>query len=169
LIGYLGDPDENGGSEKHPLIPHLHFGTRIGQRSDYPGMGQWRWQAGWIKPCPQDLGWLQPSIVITSQDTHFDKFNEPTAGFINKWGIELFFTSIYIFGGVCMFIFATQQNKPFFLVLSGVALLAAGWIFYSKGTKMSYVLLTMAILFAVIGTYKFLRTSKARPPKLLRS
>jgi len=57
LIAYLGDPDENGGSKKSPLEPHLHFGIRAGQRDDYPGRGEWRWMAGWIRLCPQDLGW----------------------------------------------------------------------------------------------------------------
>ena len=55
LIAYLGDSDENGGSSEDPLTPHLHFGIRAGQRTDYPSMGEWRWQAGWIKYCPQDL------------------------------------------------------------------------------------------------------------------
>lgn len=32
LIGYLGNPDENGGSAKNPLRPHLHFGIRVGLR-----------------------------------------------------------------------------------------------------------------------------------------
>jgi murein DD-endopeptidase MepM/ murein hydrolase activator NlpD len=67
LIGYLGDDDENGGSAKKPLVTHLHFGIRVGQRADYPGFGEWRWQAGWIKPCPTDLGWLKPSAVIVGQ------------------------------------------------------------------------------------------------------
>ena len=53
LIAYLGDPDENGGSAKNPLVTHLHFGIRAGQRRDYPGFGEWRWMAGWIKPCPR--------------------------------------------------------------------------------------------------------------------
>ncbi|MBC8548417.1 MAG: M23 family metallopeptidase, partial [Candidatus Brocadiales bacterium] len=50
LIAYLGDPDENGGSTEQPLVTHLHFGIRVGQKNDYPGKGEWRWQAGWIKP-----------------------------------------------------------------------------------------------------------------------
>ena len=57
LLAYLGDPFENGGSMKKPLRPHLHFGIRAGQRTDYPGKGEWRWQAGWIRPRPTDLGW----------------------------------------------------------------------------------------------------------------
>ena len=42
LIAYLGDPDENGGSPERPLETHLHFGIRTGQRTNYPGMGEWR-------------------------------------------------------------------------------------------------------------------------------
>jgi len=163
LIAYLGDSDENGGSAEHPLRPHLHFGMRAGQRADYPGMGEWRWQAGWIKPCPQDLGWLQPSVVITGQDIPDGGFPEPEAGFVAKWGIELLFVGIYLFGGACMLVFAIRKNKPFVLALSGVALLAAGWIFYNKGTKMSYVLFAMAVLFAVIGVYKFILRSTKTP------
>ena len=157
LIGYLGDPDENGGSAKYPLRTHLHFGVRTGQRADYPGMGQWRWQAGWIKPCPQDLGWLQPSLVITSQDIHYGKFNEPTAGFLTKWWVDILFTGIYVIGGACMFVFAVKQNKPFVLVISSIALLAAGWIFITKGMIMSYLLFAMAVLFMVTGMYKMVR------------
>jgi murein DD-endopeptidase MepM/ murein hydrolase activator NlpD len=68
LIAYLGDPDENGGSAENPLEPHLHFGIRTGQKADFPGRGEWRFMAGWIRLCPQDLGWLQPSQIITSQE-----------------------------------------------------------------------------------------------------
>ena len=56
-----------------------------------------------------------------------------------------------------MLVFAIRQSKPFVLVLSGVMLVAAGWIFYSKGTKMSYVLFAMAALFSAIGIYRFIR------------
>ena len=69
LIAYLGDSDENGGSADEPLEPHLHFGVRAGQTADYPAKGEWRFMAGWIRLCPQDLGWLQPSVVITRQET----------------------------------------------------------------------------------------------------
>ena len=68
LIAYLGDSDENGGSSEQPLTPHLHFGIRAGQRADYSSMGEWRWQAGWLNYCPQDLGWLQPSLITVNQE-----------------------------------------------------------------------------------------------------
>ena len=163
LIAYLGDPDENGGSAARPLEPHLHHGVRAGQRSDYPGMGQWRWQAGWIKPCPQDLGWLQPSAIIIRQDVAVGGFSEPEAGLVVIWGVELLFAGNYLFGGACMLVFAIRKNKPLVLVLSGVVLLAAGWTFYNKGTKMSYVLFPMAVLLSVIGIYKFIRRSTKMP------
>lgn len=164
LVAYLGDSDENGGSEKRPLEPHLHLGIRAGQRADYPGMGEWRWQAGWIKPCPKDLGWLQPSAIITSQHIPAGGFPEPEAGFVAIWWFELLFAGIYLLGGLCMLIFAIRRNKPFLLVVSGIVLLAAGWISYNKGTKMSYALFAMGVLFAAIGIYKLIRRSTNMPP-----
>ena len=163
LIAYLGDSDENGGSLENPLRPHLHLGVRAGQRVDYSGMGEWRWQAGWIKPCPQDLGWLQPSAIITSQDIPVGGFPEPAAGFVAKWGVELLFAGIYLFGGACMLVFAIRKNKPFVLIINGGLLIVAGWIFYSKGTKMSYALFAMAVLLLAIGIYKFIRRSTKMP------
>lgn len=159
MIAYLGDSDENGGSSEHPLEPHLHLGVRAGQRADYSGMGEWRWQAGWIKLCPQDLGWLQPSVIITSQEIPAGGFPEPASGFVAKWGIELLFTGIYLFGGACMLVFAIRKNKPYVLVITGGLMIIAGWIFYNKGTKMSYALFAMAILFSAIGIYRFIRCS----------
>jgi len=163
LIAYLGDSHENGGSSEHPLEPHLHLGVRPGQRADYPGSGEWRWQAGWIKPCPEDLGWLQPSAIITSQEIPVGGFPEPASGFVAKWGVELLFTGIYLFGGMCMLVFAIRKNKPFVLVFSGLVLLAAGWISYNDGWKMSYALFAMAVLFSAIGIYRFIRRSTKMP------
>jgi len=163
LISYLGDSNENGGSVERPLEPHLHFGIRSGQRSDYPGMGEWRWQAGWIKPCPRNLGWLQPSAIIINQDITIGEFTEPEAGFAAIWGIEILFAVIYLLGGVCMLIFAIRKNKIFVLALSGVVLLTAGWFFFNKGTKVSYLLFIMAFLFLVIGIFRFIRRSTKLP------
>jgi murein DD-endopeptidase MepM/ murein hydrolase activator NlpD len=162
LIAYLGDSDENGGSSEHPMRPHLHFGLRAGQRADYPGSGEWRWQAGWIKPCPQDLGWLQPSLIITSQMIPAGGFPEPAARFVAKWGLELLLTGIYLFGGACMLFFAIRRKKPIVLILSGIVLLAVGCIFSSKGIVTSYVLFVMAVLFTAIGIYYFVRRSIKR-------
>jgi hypothetical protein len=159
LIAYLGDPDENGGSAKRPLRTHLHFGVRAGQRTDYPGSGEWRWQAGWIKRCPQDLGWLQPSIVITGQEIPVGGFPKPILGFVDRWGIELLFAGIYLFGGINMLIFATRKDKPLVLAFSGVFLLAVGWVLNNKGWKMSALLFVMAVLFLAIGGYRSIQRS----------
>ena len=163
LIAYLGDADENGGSSKHPMTPHLHFGVRAGQRANYPSMGEWRWQAGWVKLCPMDIGWLSPSQVITNQQIPDGGFPQPAGGLVAKWGIELLLTGIYLFGAACILVFAIRKNKPFILVLSGVILIAAGWIFHTKGTKMSYVLFGMAILFLAIGIHKLIRRFTKMP------
>jgi len=157
LIAYLGDSHENGGSREHPLRPHLHLGVRAGQRNDYPGMGEWRWQAGWISPCPRDLGWLHPSAIITSQEIPAGGFQGPASEFMAKWGRELLFIGIYLLGGVCMLVMAIRINKPFALVINSGFLTVAGWLFYNKGTRTSYVLFAMAIAFLAIGIYRFIR------------
>ncbi|MCA9935661.1 MAG: M23 family metallopeptidase [Ardenticatenaceae bacterium] len=70
LIAYIGDSDENGSSIKYgEMTPHLHFGIRQGQRTDYPKNGDWRWMAGWTTACPSEIGWLQPSQFILNYET----------------------------------------------------------------------------------------------------
>ena len=163
LIAYLGDSDENGGSAENPLRTHLHFGVRLGQRADYPGTSQWRWMAGWIKPCPQDLGWLQPSVIITSQEIPVGGFPGPAAGFVTIWGGELLFTGVYLFGGACVLVYATRKDKPLALVAYAIVFTAAGWIFYNKRMATSYVLVAMAVLFLAIGVYRSIRRSTKTP------
>jgi murein DD-endopeptidase MepM/ murein hydrolase activator NlpD len=162
LVAYLGDPDENGGSAKHPLRSHLHFGVRAGRRSGYSGLGEARWQAGWIKPCPTDVGWLRPTAVINSQAIPAGGYPEPPVGFLSVWGLELLFTSMYVFGGACMLVFAIKQDKPFVLVMSGFVPLAAGWILRSKGAKMGYALFAMSVLYLAFGIYWSIRRLRDR-------
>jgi len=165
LIAYLGDSNENGGSSEHPLEPHLHFGVRAGQRADYPGTGEWRWQAGWIKPCPQSLGWLQSSLVIAGQAIPVGGFPKPASGFLAMWGGELLLSGVYLLGGVGALEFAIKKNRPFFLVFYGSLLIVAGWITCTKGMKMSHALLAIGILLLVLGIYRSIRHSiPAHPP-----
>jgi murein DD-endopeptidase MepM/ murein hydrolase activator NlpD len=88
LIGYLGDEWENGGSQDEPLVAHLHLGVRTGQRTDYPGKGEWRWMAGWIELCPSSAGWLQPSTVIAAQTIPEGGWEGPAGGIVEKWWTE---------------------------------------------------------------------------------
>jgi hypothetical protein len=157
LIAYLGDSDENGGTRENPLRTHLHLGVRVGQRSDYPARGEWRWMAGWIKPCPQDLDWLQPSIVIASQDIPQGGFLAATSSFVEKWAVEILLGGVYLIGAVSMFIFGTKRDKPYIMLLTGGVLLAAGLYFYTAGWKMSYVMLGSAIILASTGVVMLVR------------
>lgn len=157
LLGYLGDPDENGGSAKNPLRTHLHFGVRLGQRADYPGDGAWRWQAGWIRPCPQNVGWLQPSLVIAEQEIPPGGFPGPAGGFLARWWMEVVFAGIYLFGGLCTVVYATKKDKPLVLLLCASILVVAGWIFHRDGWRMSYGLFAAAIALAALGLYRTIR------------
>jgi murein DD-endopeptidase MepM/ murein hydrolase activator NlpD len=157
LIAYLGDPDENGGSVESPLEPHLHFGVRAGQTADYPGRGEWRFQAGWIRLCPQDLGWLQPSLVITNQEIPVGGYPAPATGFLTRWEFELLISGIYAIGGAVMLVFAIRKKSRLFSIFPGIILVAAGIVFHNKGMVSTYTLLVIGILILGFGIYHSIR------------
>jgi hypothetical protein len=157
LIGYLGDPDENGGSPEQPLIPHLHFGIRAGQRTDYPGTGEWRWMAGWIAICPQDSGWLQPAVVISNQHIPEGGFPMPAGAFLAIWWFPLLFGGIYVFGWVCILIYATKKQKPHFLISIGALYIVAAWVFFAKHSRLSYILIALAVVSIGLGIYRVIK------------
>lgn len=163
LIAYLGDPDENGGSKEQPLEPHLHFGIRAGQTMDYPARGEWRYMAGWIRLCPQDLGWLQPSLVITNQEIPGGGYPQPKVGFWTRWGFELAVTGVYTLTGVSMLIFGVSKRHRFLLLFPGLLVVAAGLVLPIRGLLSSYALLAMGILILVVGVYTFLREFIPKP------
>ena len=162
LIAYLGDSDENGGSEKSPLEPHLHFGIRAGQRDAYPGRGEWRWMAGWIRLCPQDLGWLQPSIVITGQEIPIGGFPQPEVPFWIRWGQELIITSLYSICGAGILVGAIRKKWRLFLVFPGFLVTAAGIVLHNNRMLSTYGLLVVGILLLVVGIYLSIRRSTSR-------
>jgi len=64
LIAYLGEAEEG-----ETMFSHLHFGMRIGQRSDYPRWGNRRWMAGYTNSRPDMIGWLYASEIIGETDS----------------------------------------------------------------------------------------------------
>ncbi|MFC2014812.1 M23 family metallopeptidase [Chloroflexota bacterium] len=164
LIAYLGDPDENGGNKKNPLTPHLHFGVRSGQRADYPSMGEWRWQAGWIKYCPLDLGWLQPSEIISKQDIPDAGFHNPETAFLATWWQEMLL-SILILNGAITALFATTMRVNILLVIGySITLPLLTWYTFNKGLLISYALIILLVIFIVIRIYKFFKRNQISNP-----
>ena len=151
LIAYLGDPDENGGSPEEPLEPHLHFGIRAGQAADYPARGEWRFMAGWIRLCPQELGWLQPSVVITSQEIPVGGYPQPKVGLLVRWGGELLITSIYTIGGTGLVALAIKRKLRFFLIFPGIIVTAAGIVAHNNGMVSTYALLVIGFIMEIFG------------------
>ena len=163
LIGHLGDSDENGGSEKSPLIPHLHFAIRRGQRAYYPGMGEWRWQAGWVGNYPVDMGWMQPSKIVMNQTIPEGGYTGLPKGFIFGWWLEVLFVFLYLTGGICALIFFYKKSKQQFLMLYSVIFFVIAWVSLRKGTFSGYMLLGIGVIFFVIGFKGLLSiTSKKR-------
>ena len=155
LIAYLGDSYENGGSLKQPLEPHLHLGIRAGQRNDYSGKGEWRWMAGWIHPCPAEVGWLRPSAVISGQSVPDGGYSMPEIDFLALWGVEIIIGLLYLVSAAGMFISAARKNKPLLLVLAGAIFFIAGWVFFKGGWRISSMLLILAAFLLFFGIKRF--------------
>lgn len=151
IIAYLGDPDENGGSAEQPLEPHLHFGVGAGQKSDYPGRGDWRYQAGWIRPCPQDLGWQQPSVIITGQKIPAGRYPSPAVDFWVRWAGELLITGLYATGGAGMLIFGVLKHVRWMLLAPGILMVAAEIVFHNNGMATTWALLGIGLIVLVTG------------------
>lgn len=161
LIAYLGDPHENGGSLEQPLDPHLHLGVRAGQTADYPSRGEWRFMAGWIRLCPQDLGWLQPSLVITNQEIPPGGFPQPGVGFFTRWGLDLLITGLYTIGAVSLLIAAVRKQAHFLLLLlPGLLAVAAGIVLYHNNILSTYLLLGLGNLVLAAGIYFSIRRAR---------
>ena len=160
LIGYLGDADENGGSLEQPLIPHLHFGIRTGQRIKYPGSGKWRWMAGWIAICPQDVGWLQPSMVISNQHIPEGGFTMSAGNFFAIWWFPLVFGGFYIFGWMWLLIHPSKREKSHLLVYFGALCIVAAWILFAKHFLLSIMLFGLSAVSIPLGIYLFIKRTR---------
>jgi hypothetical protein len=162
LLGYLGDPDENGGSAEQPLRPHLHFGLRAGQRSDYPTGGEWRWQAGWITPCPSDVGWLEPSRVLTAQTIPTGGFDRPKGAFFQVWTMEIILAGVYAIGGVVVFVYGFRRHKPANLFAFGALMTVSGIFLSIRGYGFAPLLFAIAAISLAGGLY-VLRVRARKP------
>jgi hypothetical protein len=127
LLGYLGDEWENGGSREQPLMTHLHLGVRVGQRSDYPGKGEWRWMAGWINLSPADLGWLQPSAAIAAQRPPASAAAGPAGGLVERWWVEILLIAVPLLAASGWIVAGIRKRKVRWLLAVTVALVAVGW------------------------------------------
>lgn len=159
LLAYLGDPWENGGSRKKPLVTHLHHGIRAGQRADYPRKGQWRFMAGWINLCPADIGWLQPSLVINSQAVPEGGFKSPAPRLFDIWGTEIVISSIYVLFGLCMLVYAFRKKKPWLALFPGTFIAVAWAVLHWRDIVRTYYLLPIAAVMLTAGIIIF---NKAR-------
>jgi murein DD-endopeptidase MepM/ murein hydrolase activator NlpD len=63
LIAYLAEAEEG-----ETMVSHIHFGLRMGQKSDYPSWGDARWMAGYTNSRPELHGWFHPSQIIGQTD-----------------------------------------------------------------------------------------------------
>jgi len=167
LIGYLGDSWENGGTREMPVQTHLHFGIRAGQTRDYFPIGAWHYMGGWIKLCPQDVGWLQPSLIITSQDIPPGGYPQPKTAIWIRMGFEPLIIGFFAIGVASMLMSSSKDQQRLLLLIQGSLAIAAGIIFYNKMLTATYMLTGFGIMLLAAGIYIFIRQpSPARHEQL---
>lgn len=165
LLGYLGDEWENGGSRDEPLVAHLHLGVRAGQRTDYPGNGEWRWMAGWIKLCPSDLGWLQPSAVIAAQSIPSGGFAGPAGGLLERWWTELLLVAAFVLGPVFWIVVSIRRRKPAWLFVVTAVAVGIAWYLTTRGVVLVAPLYLTAAVSLVAGVVILARRPRENPSK----
>ena len=157
LIAYLGDSTENGGTPRRPLVTHLHFGVRAGQRADYPSKGEWRWQAGWIRPMPSDLGWLHPAAVFAAERIPDGGYRKPKMDFLSVWFQELILVGVFLLAGSGGVGYAFRKRKPALILAYGVSLCVVAGVFSVRGMATYWLLLVAGILLLALGFVWLLR------------
>lgn len=160
LLGYLGDSDENGGSKENPLVPHLHFGIRVGQKLDYPGGGQWRWMAGWINICPTDAGWLQPSGVINGQFIPEDGFAKPEAGVFQQRAWEIILSVCYLASFSMILFVSVRRRKWIPLIAFGIPMVLASVYLYLKHVLLAVVIGSLGVILLISAAIVFYRNRR---------
>ena len=64
MIASLAEAEEG-----ETMVSHIHFGLRMGQKADYPIVGDSRWMAGYTSSPPELQGWFHPSKIIGETDS----------------------------------------------------------------------------------------------------
>ena len=164
LLGYLGDEWENGGSREHPLLAHLHLGVRAGQRTNYPARGEWRWMAGWIKPCPSDLGWLQPSGIIAAQAVPDGGYPAPEGNLLERWSVELIILAA-TGAGVIWWIVVASRRRSWIItaIVAGFAVIGGLYFTHRGFILVPYGFFTAATIAVISAGFIAYRGSRERP------
>ena len=151
-IGYIGNYD----SER----PFLHFGVRIGQPSDYPALGRWRWSAEWLRSCPQEVGWLQPSKIIVAQGGPTEEFT--ATHFFIRFRAELLLFGIVLLGSISLTVLPATKSLWWPIAVDAVLVFAGGLILRGLETAMGYPFLVLAGVMMAFGLYRLLNRAGQR-------
>jgi hypothetical protein len=116
--------------------------------------------AGWIRLCPQDIGWQQPSLVITSQEIPAGGYLQPQVPFLIRWSQELLIDSLYGILGAVMLVSVVRKKSRFLLFLPGVLLTTAGIVLHNNRMLSTYTLLVIGILVLAVGIFWYVKISK---------
>ena len=134
-----------------------------GQRTDYPGKGEWRWMAGWIKLCPSNPGWLQPSAVIAAQSIPSGGFAGPAGGLFERWWTELLIVGVVVVGLVFWIARSVHRRQPVWLFVVATAAGGVGWYLTTRGVVLVAPFYLAAAVSFVAGVVILVRRPRENP------
>jgi hypothetical protein len=108
------------------------------------------------------VGWLQPSLVITSQEIPAGGYPQPQVGFLTLWWLDFLIVSLYTIGGV-FFVVTNRKKTRFLLLIPGFVAIVAGIILHNKGLLRSNLLLVIGILILAVGVYYSIQRPTPNP------
>jgi hypothetical protein len=118
--------------------------------------------AGWIQPCPADLGWLRPSDILSLQAPPSEPYQTVRGNILNEWSTDLLLLSAYLVGAPAVLVSSWRRNQPWLLAAATGVILVAGFIFRNKMPLMSPIILAIGAVVAVIGIYRFIWLPRRR-------
>jgi hypothetical protein len=111
--------------------------------------------AGWIQPCPADLGWLWPSEILSMANSPAEPYQTVRGSFLSEWSSDLVLLSAYLIGGPAVLVSSWRRNQPWFLAAGASVILIAGFIFRTKMPLISPIIFAIGGIVALIGIYRF--------------
>ena len=103
---------------------------------------------------------------MTGQDPDIGRDFTPAAGLLERWGMEMLFSGLYLVGSVGVIIFGIRQNKPLLPFFSSVVMLVAGLFSFNKNFMVSSVSLGMGLLLLGVGGVMWARRRRAAEPEV---
>jgi hypothetical protein len=105
------------------------------------------------------VGWLQPSVVITSQAIPDGGFHQPPISFFTRWGLEIVFVGAIMAFKIVLVVNLSKKEPRFFVLLPGILSIAVTIGLNLTGIIRTFMMVVAWGLILAFGLFHFVRRS----------